>query len=307
MIKATNLSKSYGNNRAVDNLDFEVRDGVVTGFLGPNGSGKSTTMRLIMGLDHPTSGSVTLDGRRFHDLKWPLREVGALLEAKAVHPGRSARMHLLALAQTNAISKHRVDEVLELVGLTAVAHRRAGKFSLGMSQRLGIASALLGDPKTLLFDEPINGLDPEGILWVRNLLRSLADEGRTIFVSSHLMSEMAQTATDLVVIGRGHLIADTTVEQFIASNTEATVRVRAPEADKLSGILQAAGARIHPEPDGGLLVTNLDAPQIGDLALANGVALHEHSPQRASLEEVFMELTSDAVEYHGSTTAGAAQ
>ncbi len=307
MIKATNLSKSYGNNRAVDNLDFEVRDGVVTGFLGPNGSGKSTTMRLIMGLDHPTSGSVTLDGRRFHDLKWPLREVGALLEAKAVHPGRSARMHLLALAQTNAISKHRVDEVLELVGLTAVAHRRAGKFSLGMSQRLGIASALLGDPKTLLFDEPINGLDPEGILWVRNLLRSLADEGRTIFVSSHLMSEMAQTATDLVVIGRGHLIADTTVEQFIASNTEATVRVRAPEADKLSGILQAAGARIHPEPDGGLLVTNLDAPQIGDLALANGVALHELSPQMASLEEVFMELTSDAVEYHGSTTAGAAQ
>ncbi len=307
MIKATNLSKSYGNNRAVDNLDFEVRDGVVTGFLGPNGSGKSTTMRLIMGLDHPTSGSVTLDGRRFHDLKWPLREVGALLEAKAVHPGRSARMHLLALAQTNAISKHRVDEVLELVGLTAVAHRRAGKFSLGMSQRLGIASALLGDPKTLLFDEPINGLDPEGILWVRNLLRSLADEGRTIFLSSHLMSEMAQTATDLVVIGRGHLIADTTVEQFIASNTEATVRVRAPEADKLSGILQAAGARIHPEPDGGLLVTNLDAPQIGDLALANGVALHELSPQMASLEEVFMELTSDAVEYHGSTTAGAAQ
>ncbi len=307
MIKATNLSKSYGNNRAVDNLDFEVRDGVVTGFLGPNGSGKSTTMRLIMGLDHPTSGSVTLDGRRFHDLKWPLREVGALLEAKAVHPGRSARMHLLALAQTNAISKHRVDEVLELVGLTAVAHRRAGKFSLGMSQRLGIASALLGDPKTLLFDEPINGLDPEGILWVRNLLRSLADEGRTIFVSSHLMSEMAQTATDLVVIGRGHLIADTTVEQFIASNTEATVRVRAPEADKLSGILQAAGARIHPEPDGGLLVTNLDAPQIGDLAWANGVALHELSPQMASLEEVFMELTSDAVEYHGSTTAGAAQ
>jgi ABC-2 type transport system ATP-binding protein len=307
VIKATNLSKSYGNNRAVDNLDFEVRDGVVTGFLGPNGSGKSTTMRLIMGLDHPTSGSVTLDGRRFHDLKWPLREVGALLEAKAVHPGRSARMHLLALAQTNAISKHRVDEVLELVGLTAVAHRRAGKFSLGMSQRLGIASALLGDPKTLLFDEPINGLDPEGILWVRNLLRSLADEGRTIFVSSHLMSEMAQTATDLVVIGRGHLIADTTVEQFIASNTEATVRVRAPEADKLSGILQAAGARIHPEPDGGLLVTNLDAPQIGDLALANGVALHELSPQMASLEEVFMELTSDAVEYHGSTTAGAAQ
>ena len=306
MIKATNLSKSYGNNRAVDNLDFEVRDGVVTGFLGPNGSGKSTTMRLIMGLDHPTSGSVTLDGRRFHDLKWPLREVGALLEAKAVHPGRSARMHLLALAQTNAISKHRVDEVLELVGLTAVAHRRAGKVSLGMSQRLGIASALLGDPKTLLFDEPINGLDPEGILWVRNLLRSLADEGRTIFLSSHLMSEMAQTATDLVVIGRGHLIADTTVEQFIASNTEATVRVRAPEADKLSGILQAAGARIHPEPDGGLLVTNLDAPQIGDLALANGVALHELSPQMASLEEVFMELTSDAVEYHGSSTAGAA-
>jgi ABC-2 type transport system ATP-binding protein len=210
VIAARRLTKSYGTTRAVDDLTFEVRPGVVTGFLGPNGSGKSTTMRMVMGLDHPDSGTVTIDGKRFHDLRWPLRQVGALLEAKAIHPGRSAYNHLLAMAQTNSIPKPRVDEVLGLVGLDGVARRKAGKFSLGMSQRLGIASALLGDPGVLLFDEPINGLDPEGILWVRNLLKSLANEGRTIFVSSHLMSEMALTATDLVVIGRGQLIADTT-------------------------------------------------------------------------------------------------
>jgi len=301
VITAERLTKSYGSTRAVDGLSFEVRPGVVTGFLGPNGSGKSTTMRLVMGLDHPDAGTVTIGGRRFHDLRWPLREVGALLEAKAIHPGRSAYNHLLSMAQTNSIPKARVHEVLGLVGLEAVAGRKAGKFSLGMSQRLGIASALLGDPGVLLFDEPINGLDPEGILWVRTLLQSLAGEGRTIFVSSHLMSEMALTATDLVVIGRGELIADTTVEDFIASNTEATVLVRTPEAVRLSAALRTAGAGVRSRDDGGLLVTGLDAARIGDLALEWGVALHELSPVQASLEEVFMDLTSDMVDYHGQT------
>ena len=299
MITASGITKTYGSTRAVDDLSFEVRAGVVTGFLGPNGSGKSTTMRMVMGLDRPDSGVVTIDGKRFGDLRWPLREVGALLEAKALHPGRSAYNHLLALAQTNSIPKARVDQVLELVGLEAVAKRKVGKFSLGMSQRLGIASALLGDPGVLLFDEPINGLDPEGILWVRNLLKGLAGEGRTIFVSSHLMSEMALTATDLVVIGRGQLIADTTVEDFIASNTEATVLVRSPGADALGAALVEAGGRVAAGPDGGLLVTGLDATRIGDVAHAQGIALHELSPQQASLEEVFMDMTSDMVDYHG--------
>ena len=299
MITASGITKTYGSTRAVDDLSFEVRAGVVTGFLGPNGSGKSTTMRMVMGLDRPDSGVVTIDGKRFGDLRWPLREVGALLEAKALHPGRSAHNHLLALAQTNSIPKARVDQVLELVGLEAVAKRKVGKFSLGMSQRLGIASALLGDPGVLLFDEPINGLDPEGILWVRNLLKGLAGEGRTIFVSSHLMSEMALTATDLVVIGRGQLIADTTVEDFIASNTEATVLVRSPGADALGAALVEAGGRVAAGPDGGLLVTGLDATRIGDVAHAQGIALHELSPQQASLEEVFMDMTSDMVDYHG--------
>ena len=299
MIAASRLTKSYGTTRAVDDLTFEVRPGVVTGFLGPNGSGKSTTMRMVMGLDHPDSGTVAIDGKRFHDLRWPLREVGALLEAKAIHPGRSAYNHLLAMAQTNSIPKSRVDEVLGMVGLDGVARRKAGKFSLGMSQRLGIASALLGDPGVLLFDEPINGLDPEGILWVRNLLKSLANEGRTIFVSSHLMSEMALTATDLVVIGRGQLIADTTVDDFIASNTEATVLVRSLVAERLADVLRADGAGVRVREDGALLVTGIDAPRIGDVALAEGLALHELSPVQASLEEVFMELTSDMVDFHG--------
>ncbi len=303
MIEAVGLAKHYGRTRAVDDLSFEVRSGLVTGFLGPNGSGKSTTMRMIMGLDRPDAGRVTLDGRRYHELPWPLREVGALLDAKAVHPGRTARHHLVSLAQTNAIPRTRVDEVLDQVGLTAVADRRVGKFSLGMSQRLGIASALLGDPEVLLFDEPINGLDPEGILWVRTLLKSLAGEGRTIFVSSHLMSEMALTATDLVVIGRGRLIADTTVAEFISSNTEATVSVRSPEADRLGGLLAAAGGSVSTQVDGGLLVTGVLPARIGDLAHESGIALHELSPVQASLEEVFMELTSDAVDYHGSAGA----
>jgi ABC-2 type transport system ATP-binding protein len=307
MIEATSISKSYGNTRAVDGLSFEVRPGVVTGFLGPNGSGKSTTMRIILGLDRPSAGSVAIDGRQYHDLRWPLREVGALLEAKAIHPGRSARNHLLSLAQTNAIPKGRVDEVLELVGLTAVADRRAGRFSLGMSQRLGIASALLGDPGVLLFDEPVNGLDPEGILWVRTMLKSLAGEGRTIFVSSHLMSEMALTATDLVVIGRGRLIADTTVDDFIASNTEATVLVRSPEAGRLAGVLTASGASVVNGENGSLLVTKAVSSQIGELAHRAGIALHELSPQQASLEDVFMDLTSDSIDYHGITNTAAAK
>jgi ABC-2 type transport system ATP-binding protein len=301
VISAAGLTKSYGATRAVDGLSFDVRPGVVTGFLGPNGSGKSTTMRLVMGLDRPDAGTVTIAGRRFHDLRWPLREVGALLEAKAIHPGRSAFNHLLAMAQTNSIPRGRVDEVLGLVGLETVARRKAGKFSLGMSQRLGIASALLGDPGVLLFDEPINGLDPEGILWVRNLLKGLAGEGRTIFVSSHLMSEMALTATDLVVIGRGQLIADTTVDDFIASNTVATVLVRSPETDRLAAVLRSAGAGVTTRADGALLVTGLDAARIGDAALTAGAALHELSPVQASLEEVFMELTSDMVDYHGQS------
>jgi ABC-2 type transport system ATP-binding protein len=305
MIEVASLSKSYGSTRAVDGLNFKVQTGVVTGFLGPNGSGKSTTMRVILGLDRPSAGTATLDGRRYADLKWPLREVGALLEAKAIHPGRSARNHLLSIAQTNAIPNARVDEVLEQVGLTAVADRRAGKFSLGMSQRLGIASALLGDPGTLLFDEPVNGLDPEGILWVRTLLKSLAAEGRTIFVSSHLMSEMALTATDLVVIGRGRLIADTTVDDFITSNTEATVLVRSPEAHRLAGALTSIGASVVSGDNGSLLVTKAASSQIGELAHTSGIALHELSPQQASLEDVFMELTSDSVDFHGISSARA--
>jgi ABC-2 type transport system ATP-binding protein len=301
VIRADGLSKSYGSTRAVDDLSFEVRPGVVTGFLGPNGSGKSTTMRLILGLDRPDAGSVTLDGRRFHDLRWPLREVGALLEAKALHPGRSAYNHLVSLAQTNAIPRSRVDQVLDIVGLTEVAGRKAGKYSLGMSQRLGIASALLGDPRVLLFDEPINGLDPEGILWVRTMLKSLAGEGRTVFVSSHLMSEMALTATDLVVIGRGRLIADTSVDDFISSHTEATVLVRSPDPDRLAAVLESSGALVVRHKDASLSVQKLTPDRIGDAAFSAGIPLHELSPQQASLEEVFMDLTSDAVDFHGST------
>jgi ABC-2 type transport system ATP-binding protein len=301
MIEVNHLSKSYGKTVAVDDLSFDVKTGVITGFLGPNGSGKSTTMRVIMGLDHPSKGGATINGKKFNAIKWPLRQVGALLEAKAIHPGRSARNHLLALAQTNSIPKARIDEVLDLVGLSQVANRKAGKFSLGMSQRLGIASALLGDPEVLLFDEPINGLDPEGIRWVRELLQSLAKEGRTIFVSSHLMSEMALTAQDLVVIGRGKLIADTTVKDFIASNTETMVLVRSPQLAKLTEILKGLGGEVHSQDDGALVIAKLDPAQVGDAALNAGIAVHELSPQYASLEEVFMELTSEAVDYQGQS------
>ena len=301
MITASGLTKRYGSTVAVDDLSFEVQDGVVTGFLGPNGAGKSTTMRMIIGLDHPTDGMVLIDGTPYRDLRWPLREVGALLDAKAVHPGRSARNHLRGIALANKIPTTRVDEVLDIVGLTAVAGRKVGKFSLGMSQRLGIAGALLGDPKVLLFDEPVNGLDPEGIAWVRQLLKGLAAEGRTIFLSSHLMSEMAQTATDLVVIGRGRLIADTTVEDFVSAHTVPTVEVRSADQETLAIALRSAGAEVGPADVDALRVTKIGAPAIGEIALASGIALHTLTPVRASLEEVFMEMTSDAQEYATST------
>jgi ABC-2 type transport system ATP-binding protein len=297
MIEARGLTKRYGDTLAVDGLSFDVRPGQVTGFLGPNGSGKSTTMRMVMGLDRPDGGSVKVDGRRYHDLPWPLREVGGLLESKAVHPGRSAYNHLWALAQTNDIAPARVHELLEVVGLAAVARKRAGKFSLGMTQRLGIAAALLGDPGVLLFDEPINGLDPEGILWVRTLLKRLASEGRAVFVSSHLMSEMALTADHLVVIGRGKLIADQPVADFVAQSSRASVRVRTPKPDPLIAALTEAGGRVHPEPDGALVVNGLGAAAIGDLAAGLGIALHELAPHAASLEEAFMELTHESVEF----------
>jgi ABC-2 type transport system ATP-binding protein len=297
MIEVQDLSKHYGAKVAVNHLSFTVEPGTVTGFLGPNGAGKSTTMRLIVGLDHPTSGTATIDGKRYAELHQPLRVVGALLEAGAVHPGRSAYNHLLFLAQTQGLTPHRVDEVIDLVGLQNVARQRVGGFSLGMRQRLGIAAALLGDPKVLILDEPINGLDPEGILWVRTLLRRLADEGRTVLVSSHLMSEMAQTADNLIVIGRGSLIAQSTMAEFIERNSERSVIVRTPDAAALRDILTAAGGLVRPDEDGALIVQNLLAARIGDLAAGAGLALHELSPQLASLEEAFMETTHDSIDF----------
>lgn len=297
MIEVSGITKRYGGTLAVDDLSFAVKPGQVTGFLGPNGSGKSTTMRMIMGLDHPDTGQATVNGVTYDHLGWPLREVGALLEARAIHPGRSAQNHLLALAQTNDIPSSRVDEVLDLVGLTNVAHKRAGTFSLGMGQRLGIASALLGDPGVLLFDEPINGLDPEGIRWVRNLLKGLGREGRTVFVSSHLMSEMALTADHLVVIGRGRLIAEMPVAEFVAQSSQQFVRVRTVLPDEFREAMHSNGATVVQEDDGALSVVGLKAEQIGDIAFDRHLPLHELSPQLASLEEAFMELTQDSVDY----------
>jgi len=303
VIQAQSLTKRYGQKLAVDHLTFEVRPGVVTGFLGPNGAGKSTTMRMIMGLDAPTAGDVTVNGRRYHDLSWPLHEVGALLEAKAIHPGRSARAHLQMLAETNHISRRRVDEVLDLAGLTAVADKRAGKFSLGMGQRLGMAVALLGDPGVLLFDEPVNGLDPDGIRWVRTLLRGLAREGRTVFVSSHLMSEMALTADEVIIIGKGRLIAQRPVGDLLDQSGQRFVRVRSPEPQALVAAIAESGASAIVEDDGSISVRGLDAPAVGDLAASLAVALHELAPQTASLEEAYMELTEDSVEYQGAVVA----
>ncbi len=300
LIEVEDLTKNYGSTVAVDHLSFDVRPGMVTGFLGPNGSGKSTTMRMILGLDRPDGGHVTVAGRRYGDLPWPLREVGGLLEAKSVHPGRSAYNHLLALAQTNGISRARIAEVLELVGLTGVARKRAGTFSLGMGQRLGIAAALLGDPGVLLFDEPVNGLDPEGIRWVRLLLKHLASEGRTVLVSSHLMSEMAVTADHVVVIGKGRLIAQATIGDFLGASSNSHVKVRSPQSDALAAVIVSSGGKIARMGDGALEVSGLSAADIGDLAAARGYALHELSPQTASLEEAFMELTDESVEYRGA-------
>ncbi|OLF18255.1 ABC transporter ATP-binding protein [Actinophytocola xanthii] len=297
MIEAVGLSKRYGKTVAVDDLSFTVQAGRVTGFLGPNGAGKSTTMRMILGLDAPSAGSVRIDGKRYRELHQPLRTVGALLDAKWVHPNRSARAHLRWLAKSNRLPSKRVDEVLETVGLTGVANRRAGGFSLGMSQRLGIAAALLGDPQVLLFDEPVNGLDPEGILWIRRFMHRLADEGRTVFVSSHLLSEMALTAQELVVIGRGKLIAQCSTEEFVAQATENTVTVRSPQLALMRSALDEQGAGVREDKDG-LVVSGMEMAEIGELAAAKGVVLHELSQQRGSLEEAFIQLTGDSVEYH---------
>ena len=294
---AAGLTKDYGDKRAVDDLSFTVQPGVVTGFLGPNGSGKSTTMRLILGLDAPTSGDVTVNGKHYRDHRAPLHEVGAVLEARAVHTGRSAYYHLSALAQTHGIGKARVNELVDLVGLHDVARKRAGKFSLGMGQRLGIATALLGDPHTLLLDEPVNGLDPEGIHWIRTLLKSLAAEGRAVFVSSHLMSEMAVTADHLIVIGRGRMIADTSVTEFVRRASGSIVRVRSPQAARLAELVGAPGRTVTPIEPGVLEVSGATPESIGEAAAANGVVLHELTLVQASLEEAFMELTRDEVEF----------
>jgi ABC-2 type transport system ATP-binding protein len=298
MIEVRGLTKRYGDKVAVDDLTFGIEPGKVTGFLGPNGAGKTTTMRCILGLDYPDKGTVVIDGQAFRDFANPMREVGALLEAKAVHGGRSARNHLLCLAQTNNLPRRRVGEVLELVGLTQVAAKRSKGFSLGMSQRLGIAATLLGDPKMVMFDEPVNGLDPEGILWIRNLMKALAAEGRTVFVSSHLMSEMENTADHLIVIGRGKLIADCTMKEFVARASGASVRVRTPSADQLIRAVSAKGATVGTGDDESIEVRGMSAEQIGDLAFSEGIRLHELATVRASLEEAFMELTADSVEFH---------
>ena len=304
MIEAKGLTKHYGDKLAVDQLSFNVRPGVVTGFLGPNGSGKSTTMRMIMGLDGASAGDVTINGRHYRDLAWPLHEVGALLEAKAIHPGRSARKHLLMLAQANRIAPSRVDEALEVVGLTSVANQRAGKFSLGMGQRLGIAAALLGDPEVLLFDEPINGLDPDGIRWVRTLLKSLALEGRTVFVSSHLMSEMALTAEEVVIIGKGRLILQVSVDELLAQGSRQSVRVSSPDLAGLRRVLDDNGATTSVDDDGSLSVRGKNNMEIGELAAQHSIVLYELTPQTESLEEAFMELTEASIEYHGAASAG---
>jgi ABC-2 type transport system ATP-binding protein len=300
MIEVDRLRKRFGPVSAVDGLSFTVRPGHVTGFLGPNGAGKTTTMRLILGLYAPTSGTALVNGRRYPELVRPLHQVGALLDATAVHPGRTAHSHLLSIAASNGIGRRRVMEVLQVTGLDTAARRRAGGFSLGMKQRLGIATALLGDPPVLMFDEPAGGLDAEGIQWIRQLFKTLAAEGRTVFVSSHLMSEMALTADHLIIIGRGRLLADTPTEQFIESSSRADVLVRSPRADDLAALLTASGGAVVPEGDGGLAVTGLDAPAVGDLAAGHGIAVHELVPRHASLERAYLDITHDSVEYRAA-------
>jgi ABC-2 type transport system ATP-binding protein len=302
-IQVRHLTKRYGATLAVDDLSFDVNAGCVTGFIGPNGSGKTTTLRLILGLDRPTAGGVTVGGKRYRDLTAPLREVGALVDAKAVHPSRTAYHHLLGLAQSNAIPSSRVDEVLGLVGLEDAAGRRVGGFSLGMGQRLGIAAALLGDPPVLMFDEPLNGLDPEGIVWIRHLMQRLAAEGRTVFVSSHLMNEMAVTADHLVVIGQGRLLRDEGVSEFVESNSEHRVLVRSPQLAELTAELVAAGARVQPGTEESIEVSGLDSRTIGGLASAKGLTLYELATQQASLEDAFIDLTHDSVDYRAAGAA----
>jgi ABC-2 type transport system ATP-binding protein len=306
MIETRGLTKRYGPTLAVDDLSFTIQPGQVTGFLGPNGSGKSTTMRMILGLDRPTSGSALIDGKPYQDLDHPLRTVGALLDAKWVHPNRSARSHLRWLARSNRLPPGRVDEVLDQVGLTAVAGRRAGAFSLGMSQRLGIAGALLGDPGILLFDEPVNGLDPEGIVWIREFMRRLAGEGRSVLVSSHLLPEMALTATELVVIGRGRLIAQSSTAEFVDGASCSTVRVRSPQLLELAEVLMRNGIDVQASPDGerSLVVSGVDTSRIGELAAGAGVVLHELALHRGSLEEAFIHITGHEVEYTAGGSAG---
>jgi ABC-2 type transport system ATP-binding protein len=303
MIEVQNLSKRYGEKLAVDGLDFVVQPGIVTGFLGPNGAGKSTTMRVIAGLDEPTEGSTRVNGKAYRSAVAPMTELGVLLEAKAVHTGRSARNHLLALAQTNGIGRRRVDEMIDMVGLREVAGKRVGGFSLGMGQRLGIAAALLGDPEVVVLDEPVNGLDPEGVLWVRNLLKGLAANGRTVFVSSHLMSEMAQTATRLIVVGRGRLIADTTVGEFVAGASGNYVTVRTPEAARLRELLLGPDITVTSDEPDVLRVQGLTAEQVGTEAWRAHLPVFELSLQQASLEQAFMQLTEDSVEYRSADNA----
>jgi ABC-2 type transport system ATP-binding protein len=297
VIEAQGITKDYDDKRAVDGLSFTVRPGIVTGFLGPNGSGKSTTMRLVLGLDAPTAGDVTVNGKHYRDHAAPLHEVGALLEARSVHTGRSAYNHLLALARTHGIPRSRVEELIDLVGLRDVAKKRAGKFSLGMGQRLGIAAALLGDPSTVMLDEPVNGLDPEGIHWMRSLLKGLAAEGRTVFVSSHLMSEMSQTADHLIVIGRGRKIADTSTSEFLSAASGNVVRVRSPQATELRRLLVKPDVTVEALEPGYLEVHGMTAAQVGDAAAAAGLALHELTPQQVTLEEAFMNLTREEIEF----------
>ncbi len=302
MIEAHNLSKRYGPALAVDNLSFSVEPGKVTGFLGPNGAGKSTTMRLLLGLDRPSAGKALIGGKPYRDHVFPLCVAGALLEARAVHPGRSARSHLLCLARTHGLPASRVDEVIAMTGLTAVSGKRAGGFSLGMGQRLGIAAALLGDPRVLLLDEPVNGLDPDGVLWIRTLMKQLAADGRTVFVSSHLMNEMAVTADHLIVIGRGRLLADCPISEFIARHSRDQVLARTPDAAQLARLVAGEGAHAEAGADGALTITGLPAQRIAELAAGAGVVVYELAPQHASLEEAFMELTKGSVEYRATTS-----
>lgn len=306
MIEARGLTKRYGNTTAVNDLSFRVTPGHVTGFLGPNGAGKSTTMRMVLGLDHPDTGDVRIDGKRYGELPWPLHRVGAVLEAHAFHPNRSARAHLQWLARSNGIGRSRVEELLELVGIAEVADKPAGGFSLGMSQRLGIAAALLGDPEVLLFDEPVNGLDPEGIAWIRTLMQSLAEQGRTVFVSSHLLSEMSITATELVVIGRGRLITQCSTAEFVEHATGSTVLVRSPEVERLRAVLTEHGTRVT-DSDGGLVAHDTSTEQVGELAATHGLILHELTARRGSLEQAFMQMTGEDVEFRAGQRPEVAQ